>query len=73
MHASWRLIKGICKNIFVLKDNTDDRLWTTYREVIDFLTCVIELVHYSFYIQEYTNIVASSCEYIKESIDQGKI
>ena len=42
------LSKEYARTFFVLKDNSDDRLWTTYREVIDFLTCVIELVHYCF-------------------------
>ena len=54
------LSKEYARTFFVLKDNSDDRLWTTYREVIDFLTCVIELVHYSFYIQEYITIVSLS-------------
>ena len=45
------LSKEYARTFFVLKDNSDDRLWTTYREVIDFLPCVIELVHYCFLYQ----------------------
>ena len=58
------LSKEYARLFFVLKDNSDDRLWTTYIKAIDFLICALILVFSSSYI--YSSNSCNVCSFYRD-------